>query len=60
MLIKEKLWKIIRFTIRGLPLAGIVVSSFLPLTAFGRQMLMLVLLVWFQVYLIFEVFLNGS
>jgi len=57
---KEKISKIARYTIRGLPLAGILVTSFLPLTILGRQLLMLVLLVWFQIYIIFDVFLYGK
>jgi hypothetical protein len=57
---KEKISRIARYTIRGLPLAGILVTSFLPLTILGRQLLMLVLLVWFQIYIIFDVFLYGK
>jgi hypothetical protein len=57
---KEKIQNIARYTIRGLPLAGILVSSFLPLTQFGRQLLILGLLVWFQIYIIFDVFQNGK
>ncbi len=59
-MLKEKIWKIGRYIIRGLPLAGILISSLLPLTTFGRQLLILALLVWFQVYIIFDVFLNGK
>lgn len=57
---KEKIWKIARYTLRGLPLAGILASSLLPITMFGRQLLILALLVWFQVYIIFDVILNGK
>lgn len=59
-MLKEKIWKIGRYIIRALPLAGILISSLLPLTTFGRQLLILALLVWFQVYIIFDVFLNGK
>jgi hypothetical protein len=57
---EEKILKIARYTIRGLPLAGILVTSFLPLTMFGRQLLMLALLVWFHIYILFDVFLYGK
>jgi hypothetical protein len=57
---KENIGKIKRNTIRILPLAGIVISSFLPLTVHGRQLLILALLVWFQIYFIFDIFLNGK
>jgi cobalamin synthase len=56
----EKIRKIARLSIRSLPLAGLLIGSLLQLTVFGRQLLILALLVWFDVYLIFEVFLNGK
>jgi len=49
-----------RHLIQGLPLAGILVTSLLPLSILGRQLLMLVLLIWFQAYFIFDVFFNGK
>jgi hypothetical protein len=57
---REKIGKITRYTVRGLPLAGIVISSLLPLTMYGRQLLILALLIWFQVYITFDIFLNGK
>jgi len=56
MIKKANLKKNIRNIIRGLPLAGIIVSSFLPLPATGRQLLILVLLVWFQIFILFDIF----
>jgi hypothetical protein len=60
MLKQAKLKKSIRYVIQGLPLAGIIVGSLLPLTTLGRQLLMLAALIWFQIYFIFEIFLNGK
>jgi hypothetical protein len=47
-----------RIAVKVLPLAGILVCSFLPLSTIGRQCLMLALLVWVQVYFIFDIFFN--
>ena len=60
MLKKPSLTKNIRHIIQGLPLAGILLTSLLPLSVLGRQLLMLVLLIWFQAYFIFDVFFNGK
>lgn len=57
---KFNLQKSIRYTILGLPLAGIVVSSLLPISRLGSQLLMLILLIWFQVFFIFDIFFNGK
>jgi len=57
MIKKANLKKSIRYIIRGLPLAGIIVSSLLPMSATGRQLLMLGLLVWFQIFIVFDIFL---
>ena len=58
MIKKANLKKNIRYIIRGLPLAGIIVSSFLPMPATGRQLLILGLLVWFQIFILFDIFLH--
>ena len=42
---------------QGLPFAGTVAASFLPLQRLGQQFLVLVVLVWLQVFFIFECFL---
>ena len=57
---KYNFQKSIRYTILGLPLVGIIVSSMLPISTFGSQLLMLILLVWFQVFFIFDIFFNGK
>jgi hypothetical protein len=53
----KKLPKVAKFVIRGLPLAGAAAISLLPLQRIGQQFLMLIVLVWIQVYFIAEVFL---
>jgi hypothetical protein len=46
-------WKIV---IQGLPLAGAVVTVFLPLQPLGHQFAVLIVLVWIQAFLLFEAF----
>lgn len=41
-------------TVRALPLGGIVAASVLPVQAFVRQLLVLALLLWLQVYLLID------
>jgi hypothetical protein len=48
------------YLFRGLPLAAIIYASFLPMQLAGRQMLIAAALVWFQVFIIFEVFSIGK
>jgi len=57
MLNKIAIRKGFRYTLRGLPLAAIIASSFLPLQPFTRQFLVLASLIWLQVLIVFEVFL---
>jgi len=56
LLKKEPIQKGLCYTIRGLPLAAIVISSFLPLQPISRQLLILATLIWLQIYLLSEVF----
>jgi hypothetical protein len=56
----KKLPKAVKFVIRGLPLAGAAATALLPLQRVGQQVLMLIVLVWVQVYFITEVFLAGK
>lgn len=51
--------KLIRYTLWVLPLAGAMVSAFLPISARSQQFLVLIVLIWFQTFLIVEVFLSG-
>jgi hypothetical protein len=55
----KKLPKTVKYALRTLPLAGAVASSFLPLQQIGRQFLILIVLVWVQVYFVLELFMAG-
>jgi hypothetical protein len=46
--------------LQGLPLAGVVGSTFLPVQHLGQQFLVLITLVWIQVFFIVECFLVGK
>jgi hypothetical protein len=50
-------WKIV---IQALPLAGAAVTVFLPLQRLGQQFAILIVLVWLQVFFLFEVFQVGK
>ncbi len=56
----KKLSKGWKWVIRGLPLAGAVAASLLTLSRVGHQFLVLIVLVWLQVFLLFECFLAGK
>jgi hypothetical protein len=56
---KNKISKGWRMVIQGLPLAAAAITAFIPLPRLGQQISMLVVLLWFQVFLIVEVFLAG-
>lgn len=60
MLKKINLNNSLRYIIPGLPLAGIVFGSLLPMPDFGRQLLILALFVWCQIYFICEIFYHGK
>ncbi len=55
----KKLPRALKFVIRGLPLAGAVASVFFNLTRIEQQLMVLMVLIWLQVYFILEVFLAG-
>lgn len=57
---KKETSKAIIFVIRSLPLAGALVTSLLPLQRTGQQFLMLIVLLWIQLYFVTEVFLTGK
>jgi hypothetical protein len=50
-------WKLV---IQVLPLAAAAVTVFLPLQRLGQQFVMLIVLLWLQVFFIIECFLAGS
>ena len=51
--------KYVRYVLWCLPLAGAFLSSFAPITARSQQFLVLIMLIWFQTFIIVEVFLSG-
>ena len=52
-----KSWKIV---IQGLPQAGAAVTAFLPLKQPGQQLAVLVVLIWIQLFFIFDIFQTGK
>jgi hypothetical protein len=50
-------WKLV---IQGLPLAAASATTFLPLQRLGQQFIMLIILLWVQVFFIVECFFAGS
>lgn len=53
----QKKWKsALRWFLTGLPLVGVVVASLLPLQAWMQQTLVLIVLLWFQVFFLFDTF----
>jgi hypothetical protein len=55
---KKPASKTVRYVCLGLPLAGAAASVFLPLQEYARQFMVLIVLLWFQFYLLFEIFLT--
>ena len=53
----KKLPRVVKWTIRALPLAGAGATVFFNPTRIEQQLSILVVLVWVQVYFIFELFL---
>ena len=53
----KKISKVWKLAIQCLPLAAAVGATFLPLRWFGQQFLMLIVLIWIQVFIIIECFL---
>ena len=49
-------WKLV---IQGLPLAGAAGTALLPLPKMGQQIIMLIVLIWLQVFFTVESFLIG-
>jgi hypothetical protein len=53
---KKNLSKGLKLLVQGLPLAG---AALLPVSRLGTQVVMLIVLVWLQVFFIVECFLAG-
>ena len=56
MRIHKKISQLFRYAIKYLPLAAILITGVLPLSASARHWLIAATLIWFQVFIIFEVF----
>ena len=57
---KEHVWKFVRYAVMASPLAGVAYISLLPITQRAQQSLVLITLLWLQVFLLFEVFSIGK
>jgi len=57
--VRKKILKGWKWAIRGLPLAGVVAASLLPHQRLGQQFLVLIVLIWLQVFFVIEWFLAG-
>jgi hypothetical protein len=53
---KDVIRKTVRYTLIGLPLAGVAGANLLNISAVAHQFLVLIVLLWFQVFIFFEVF----
>jgi hypothetical protein len=58
MRMNQKTIRTIRQVVTYLPLAGIIGASFLNLTAFQHQLLMLFLLLWANAFFLYRSWLN--
>ncbi len=56
---KKRISKVWKLVIQGLPLAGVVATTFVRLPRFGQQFSVLIVLIWLQVFFIIEIFLAG-
>lgn len=54
---KGKLNRCLKLVIQGIPLAAVVGTSLLPIQRLGQQFLVLISLLWVQVFFIIEFFL---
>jgi hypothetical protein len=57
---KEKIEKVIRYLFYGLPLVGVIVVGIFSTSERMHQILILAALLFFQVFILFEVFQPGN
>ena len=57
---KEMIHKTLVYVITGLPLVGAGIANLLPISALAHQFLILIVLLWFQFFILFEAFSNGK
>jgi hypothetical protein len=58
-MMKKQFPKSMKLIFQGVPLAAAVVTAFLPLQRLGQQFVILIVLLWVQVFFIVEIFLAG-
>jgi hypothetical protein len=56
---RKKFSKTLKFALRALPLVGAAGTAFLPLARTGQQFMVLIVLVWVQVYFVLELYMAG-
>jgi hypothetical protein len=54
---KKRIPKVWKLVIQGLPLAAAATTVFLPLHRLGQQFVVLIVLIWLQVFFIVECFM---
>jgi hypothetical protein len=59
-MLKEKMQKIARYVLPGLPLVGAAAANLLNISTQAHQFLILIVLLWFQVFILLEVFSYGK
>jgi hypothetical protein len=59
MLKKMGISRTVKFMIRGLPLVGAIVASQFALSVRASQFLILIVLIWLQVFVVTECFMYG-
>jgi hypothetical protein len=57
---KKRISKNWKYVIQGLPLAGAVATTFLPLSRVGHQFSVLIVLIWLQVFFLVECLFAGK
>jgi hypothetical protein len=57
---KQKIDRRLKLVIQGLPLAAVVGGSLLTVQRMGQQFLVLITLLWIQVFFIIECFVAGK
>ena len=56
---KKRFPRNLKLLIQGLPLVAAGATAFLPLQGLGQQFVVLIVLLWLQVFFIVEIFLAG-
>jgi hypothetical protein len=57
---KKKLPRTLKLAFQGLPLAGAALTALLPIPRLGQQFVMLIVLLWIQIFFMVEAFVAGK